>query len=233
MSSQSLSVLIPAYNEQSTIIQVLESVQAQKIDGVDFEVIVIDDGSKDDTVALLEARPDLYTHLIKQPQNGGKGAAVQAGLRRARGDFVLFQDAGLEYDPNEYDKLLAPVLRFDADIVMGSRLVASQITRVHYFWHKMGNRFITLLFNVLNNTTYTDIYSCYLLFRRTLIDPEKLRTFGWEQQAEILTIATNGAKKIFEVPISYYDRSYDEGKKVRAHHIIADLKTIITKRFTV
>lgn len=226
-----LSVIIPAFNERGTIVQVLEAVAAQRREGVEFETIVVDDGSRDGTADLVAERPDLHAMLIRLPRNGGKGTAVQAGLRAATGDYVLFQDADLEYDPADYGKLLEPVLRFDADIVMGSRLVASQITRVHYFWHKVGNRFITLLFNALNNTTYTDIYSCYLLFRRQLIDPERLRTFGWEQQAEILTVATQRAKKVFEVPISYYGRSYDEGKKIRAHHVIPVILTIITQRF--
>lgn len=226
-----LSVIIPAYNERAAIVQVLEAVAAQRHDGIEFETIVVDDGSIDGTADLVAERPDLHTKLIRQPRNGGKGMAVQAGLRAATGDFILFQDADLEYDPADFSALLEPVVRFDADIVMGSRLVASRITRVHYFWHKVGNRFITLLFNVLNNTTYTDIYSCYLLFRRSLIDPDQLRTFGWEQQAEILTLATRRAKRIFEVPISYYGRSYDEGKKIRAHHVIPVIWTIITQRF--
>lgn len=218
-----VSVIVPAYNEEATIVELLENVQAQSVEGVDFEVIVVDDGSKDRTVALLEARPELYATLIRQPANGGKGAAVKAGLGAATGDYVLFQDADLEYDPADYGRLLAPVLRFDADVVMGSRLGASPMTRVSYFWHKMGNLFITLFFNLLNNTTFTDVYSCYLLYRRTLVDPDGLRTMGWEQHAEILTKAVTGGRVFFEVPISYYGRTYEEGKKIRAHHIVSVL----------
>ena len=155
-----LSIIIPAYNEQATIVELLEKVAEQKVDGIAFEVIVIDDGSKDRTVELLEARPELYTSLVRQPQNGGKGAAVKAGLAVASGEYVLFQDADLEYDPNDYAKLFEPILRFDADVVMGSRLIASPITRVSYFWHKVGNKLITLTFNILNNTTFT-IYKKY------------------------------------------------------------------------
>jgi len=121
-------------------------------------------------------------------------------------------------------------LDFDADIVMGSRLVASPCTRVSYFWHKLGNRLITLVFNVLNNTTFTDVYSCYLLYRRELIDPKDLRADGWEQQAEILSRAVAGAKSMFEVPISYYGRTYAEGKKIKAHHAITVLWTIVVRR---
>ncbi len=227
-----LSIVIPAYNEQATIIELLEKVSEQKIEGVRFEVIVVDDGSKDKTVELLDARTELYTILIRQPRNGGKGAAVMAGLKQATGDFVLFQDADLEYDPADYVKMLDPVRRFDADIVMGSRMIGSPITRVSYFWHRVGNWLITLVFNVLNNTTFTDVYSCYLLYRRSLVDVDGLKTKGWEQQAEILTQAVGSGTRFFEVPISYYGRTYDEGKKIRAHHVIPVVWTMLTKRLS-
>lgn len=225
-----VSILIPAYNEEATILAILQAVAAQSIDGVDFEVIVIDDGSKDRTVELLEANPELYTKLIKQPRNGGKGAAVMAGMKEASGDYILFQDADLEYDPADYGKLLKPALKFDADVVMGSRFVAPEFTRVSYFWHKVGNRLITFIFNIFNNTTFTDVYSCYLMFRRTLVDPDRLQTQGWEQHAEILSKAVAAGKSFYEVPISYQGRTYDEGKKIRAHHAISVIWTIIRMR---
>jgi len=224
-----VTILVPAYNEEKTIIQVLECVNEQVVPGVSFEILVIDDGSKDSTVALLEKNPKLYTRLIKMPKNGGKGAAVKAGLAAATGDYILFQDADLEYDPTDYAKLMMPVTRFSADIVMGSRIMAPPCTRVAYFWHKVGNRLLTFVFNVLNNTTFTDIYSCYLMFRRSLIDPEELKTLGWEQQAEILTLAVKRSRVYYEVPVCYYGRTYEEGKKIRAHHIIAVIRTIIVR----
>jgi glycosyltransferase involved in cell wall biosynthesis len=225
-----VSIVVPAYNEERTIVQLLERVRAQKIAGVELEIVVVDDGSKDATIALLQRRPELYDQLIKRATNGGKGAAVRDALRAATGDYVLFQDADLEYDPGDYAQLLSPVLRLDADVVLGSRLIASPVTRVHYFWHKVGNHALTLLFNVLNNTTFTDIYTCYVLFRRSLIAWDELGTSGWEQQAEILSRLAQRAKSIYEVPISYFGRTYDEGKKIRAIHAAAVARTIVRER---
>jgi glycosyltransferase involved in cell wall biosynthesis len=225
-----ISILIPAYNEQATIIEVLEQVARQSIVDYELEIIIIDDGSKDKTVELVESRPDLYTKLIKQAKNGGKGAAVKAGLKEATGDYILFQDADLEYDPADYIKLFLPVTRFKADLVMGSRMVAPEYTRVYYFWNKVGNKVITLTFNLLNNTTFTDIYSCYLMFRRDLVNIDDIRSSGWEQHAEILSLAVHKAQNMYEVPISYHGRTHAEGKKIRAHHIFAIIWMIVKKR---
>jgi glycosyltransferase involved in cell wall biosynthesis len=215
-----ISIIIPAYNESATIVALLGEVRAQKVDGVTFEVIVIDDGSKDQTVALLEQNPSLYDRLIVQPRNGGKGAAVLAGLKAATGDYILFQDADLEYSPSEYAAMIFPITAFGAEVVMGSRFAAPKYTRIQYFSHKIGNKLITLTFNVLFNATFTDIYSCYLLYKRDLVKPDELVSFGWEQHAEILCRAVRRAKVMYEVPISYHGRSYEEGKKIRARHVI-------------
>lgn len=226
-----VSIIIPAYNEAATIIELLRKVSSQTVQGFELETIVVDDGSRDETVELLRKHPGLYTILVERKTNGGKGAAIIDGLNKATGEYVLFQDADLEYDPDDYAGLLAPIARFDADVVMGSRLIAPPITRVSYFWHKVGNRVITFLFNILNNTTFTDVYSCYLVYRRSLVEADNLRTTGWQQQAEILTLAVSRCKRIYEVPISYHGRTYEDGKKIRAHHIFGVIVTMITTAF--
>ena len=225
-----LSVIIPAYNEEATILDVLARVNEQSIEGVAMEIVVIDDGSTDRTCELLEANSDLYTRVIRLPSNSGKGAAVKAGLKQATGDYVLFQDADLEYDPADYAKLLQPVLRFRAELVIGSRMLAPPFTRVHYFWHKRANQFLTFLVNILYNTTFTDIYSGYLLCRRDLLDPDVLRASGWEQHAEILCRVAARGGTFFEVPISYNGRTYDEGKKIRARHLWPVIAMILRSR---
>jgi glycosyltransferase involved in cell wall biosynthesis len=225
-----VSVIVPAYNEEATIVEILERVNAQRIEGVELEVLVSDDGSRDRTVDLLETRPELYRRLIRAQRNGGKGAAVRRALEVATGDYVLFQDADLEYDPADYDRLLKPVLLHGADVVMGSRLTGAEIARVHYYWHRAGNRWLTWFFDVLNNTTFTDIYSGYLIYRRSLLAGHELRSEGWEQHAEILSLVVRRAKVIYEVPINYHGRTYEEGKKIRGWDALQVLGMIARMR---
>lgn len=225
-----LSVIIPAYNEVATIETVLRRVAAQAIPATEIEAIVIDDGSTDGTGDKLKALPGLYARLILRERNGGKGAAVRDGLKAATGDYILFQDADLEYDPAEYARLLRPVVEQDADVVIGSRTLAPTYVRVHYFWHLVGNKLLTLAFNALYNLTCTDIYSCYLLYRRSLLDPVELRSDGWDQHAEILCTVARRARRIYEVPVNYAGRTYDEGKKIRSWHAIGVLWMILRKR---
>jgi len=227
-----VTVLVPVYNEEKTILEILQRISAQHVEGVTFEVIVVDDGSADRTPDLLAAHPDLYAQNVRMPVNGGKGAAVRAGLHEATGDFILFQDADLEYDPADYVKLMRPVLQFDADVVMGSRVMAPEYTRVHYFWHLVGNRMITLMFNVFFNMTFTDIYSYYLMYRRDLVEPEDLRSDGWDQHAEILARVVKAADVVYEVPVSYHGRSYAEGKKIKAVHALSVFWMILRQRFS-
>jgi len=227
-----ISLIVPAHNEETTIIPLLESVQEaiNNIPDATFEVIVIDDASTDHTASLLRNNTNLYNQFIILSKQSGKGGAVLRGLEKASGDFILFQDADLEYDPRDYSKLLMPILEFDADVVVGSRLIAPQWTRVHYFWHLMGNKVITLFFNLLNNTTFSDIYSCYLVYRRSLCSPEQLKTRGWEQHGEILSIAVKNGHVFYEVPITYRGRTYEEGKKIRAIHVFKIMYTLLVSR---
>ena len=227
-----LSVVIPAYNEEATIETLLKRVSAQKFADVEVEVIVVDDGSVDETRNILNENDDLYDRLILRSSNGGKGAAVRDGLEAATGDYVLFQDADLEYDPKEYGKLLVPVREQRADAVIGSRHLAPSYVRVHYFWHLVGNRLITLIFNAFNNLTFTDIYSCYLMYRRELVNPAELKSDGWAQHAEILGLVARRGRIFYEVPVNYSGRTYAEGKKIRYWHAIAVIGMIIRKRFT-
>jgi len=227
-----ISIIVPAHNEETTIIPLLESVQEaiNNIPDATFEVIVIDDASTDQTATLLRNNTNIYDQSIILSKQSGKGGAVLRGLEKATGDFILFQDADLEYDPRDYSKLLMPILEFDADVVVGSRLIAPQWTRVHYFWHLIGNKVITLFFNLLNNTTFSDIYSCYLVYRRSLCSPEQLKTRGWEQHGEILSIAVKNGHVFYEVPITYRGRTYEEGKKIRAIHIFKIMYTLLVSR---
>lgn len=230
MTTLLVSIIIPVFNEEQTILDLLKRVRAQVVPDVAFEVIVVDDASQDESLNLLLSNSELYDQIVTLKANGGKGAAVLAGLHTSHGTFILFQDADLEYDPAEYSKLLMPVLKLKADIVIGSRLMAPQVTRVVYFWHLIGNRLLSLIFNILHNTTFSDIYSCFLLYRKTLVDPNNIHTRGWDQQAEILSRAVARAQVIYEVPISYHGRTYAEGKKIRWHHGLSVMWRILITR---
>lgn len=226
-----ISIIVPVYNEEETILEILKKINKQKIKNIKFEIIVINDGSEDDTKKILIDNVKLYDKLINRSISGGKGAAILEGMNSANGDYFLFQDADLEYDPNDYKSLIEPVQSFNADLVIGSRLTGPKITRTSYFYHKLGNIFITLLFNIFYNTSFTDIYSCYLLINKNKINLKNIRTKGWEQQAEILSQVVLRSNLHFEVPVNYYGRSYKEGKKIRPIHIFKVIFTIIYKRF--
>ena len=225
-----ISIIIPAFNEEKTIIELLERVNRQVIEDNELEIIVIDDSSTDSTKELLISNPDLYTKFISTDKNLGKGGAVKEGLKIATGSYILFQDADLEYNPREYSKIFKMIKDYNADVIIGSRFLSPEYTRVHYFFHKLGNRLITSLFNLTYNTTFTDINSCYLCCKRELIDPLKLKSNGWSQHAEILATAVNKSKIFYEVPISYSGRTFEEGKKIKARHTFSVIYMIIKKR---
>ena len=209
-----VTILIPAYNESATIIELLETVASQQLEGFALEVLVIDDGSTDGTGDLLDARPDLYTRLIKRTENGGKGAAVVNGLAEATGDYILFQDADLEYDPNEYSTLISPIISNRADVVFGSRFRGGKETRVCYFWHRMGNGFLTFLSNMFTNLNLTDMETCYKVFRREIIQSIVIEEDRFGMEPEITAKISKLNCRIYEVGISYYGRTYEEGKKI-------------------
>ena len=225
-----ISIIIPAFNEESTIIELLNSVNEQRNEDYELEIIVIDDNSTDSTRQLLQENSVLYTKLICLEKNLGKGGAVREGLKNSTGSYVLFQDADLEYNPFEYKKIFKIIDEFSADVIIGSRFLSPEFTRVHYYFHKLGNKFITGLFNLFYNTTFTDIYSCYLCFKRELIDPIKLKSNSWSQHAEILATAVKSSKIFYEVPISYSGRTFEEGKKIKARHTLSVIYMIIKKR---
>lgn len=225
-----LSVIIPSYNEANTILSILEKVNNQKNDNVDLEVIVINDGSSDKTDEVIGENQELLDVYISMDKNRGKGAAVKKGLEVAKGDYVIFQDADLEYDPNDFKKFYELLEKNSPDVVIGSRFQGSEYTKVMYFWNKIGNRVLTLFFNLLFNTTFTDIYSCYLLYKRDLVDFNNLKTNGWDQHGEILGTAVKNGNKFYEVSISYDGRTFADGKKIRARHFFKVLFTIFRKR---
>ena len=227
----SLKILIPVYNEEKTIVKILEKISISCEQIKNYEVIVVDDGSTDDTNIQLLSHPNLYSSLLTLPQNRGKGYAIIKGLENVKQGFVLIQDADLEYDPSEIPFLWNEIKKNSAEVLLTSRLSGSKTTRVHYFWHKVGNRIITLFFNICNNTTFTDIYSGYLVFDVSKINLSKLRFFGWGQQAEILTYLIKNSTKIYETPISYYGRTYEEGKKIRFTSVFKVFMAIIITRF--
>jgi glycosyltransferase involved in cell wall biosynthesis len=209
-----VSVVIPAYNEARTIRDVIRNVRAISVPGVTFELIVIDDGSTDETGALcreLGRAIDVY----ERQENSGKGAAVRRGIERASGDIVLIQDADLEYDPAEYPKLLAPILADKADAVIGSRFAGSEAHRVVYFWHMVGNKMLTLLSNVLSDLNLTDMECGYKAFRTDLLRQLRLTEDHFGFEPEIIAKLAKQRCRIYEVGVSYHGRTYAEGKKIR------------------
>ena len=230
MSNLKLSVIIPAYNEEKTIIETLKRIQITKKNKIEYEIIVINDGSKDNTLNLLKSNDELYDKLIEYENNSGKGFAVKKGIEAATGEYVIFQDADLEYDPVDFDKFIDLITNFNVDGIIGSRFVYSRFTRSHNIMNKFGNYILTFFFNVLYNTTFTDIYSCYFCFKKELLNYENLKTVGFEQHAEILCKVIKNGKYFYEVPISYNGRSHDEGKKIKFYHFFIVLFRIALER---
>ncbi len=215
-----LSIVIPAYNEGATIHLILDRVKSvELIEGITKEVIIVNDCSQDHTeeaiLSYKKANPDLPITYHKHQVNQGKGAALHTGIKEATGDYVVIQDADLEYDPEEYNILLKPIVRGAADVVYGSRFMGGRPHRILFFWHSIGNRWLTLASNIFTNLNLTDMETCYKLFRRETIQGIKLeeKRFGFEPEVTA-KISKIPKIRIYEVGISYYGRTYEEGKKI-------------------
>ncbi len=215
-----LSIVIPAYNEGPTIHRILNKVKAVVLnEGMKKEVIIVNDCSKDNTeeaiLAYRDANPELPITYYKNAVNQGKGAALHTGIEKATGDYVIIQDADLEYDPEEYNMLLKPLLSGFADVVYGSRFIGGKPHRILFFWHSIGNKWLTLASNMFTNLNLTDMETCYKVFRREIIQGIKLeeKRFGFEPEVTA-KISRIPKIRVYEVGISYYGRTYEEGKKI-------------------
>ncbi len=212
-----LSVVIPVYNECETVADLTSKVRAIDLRDIGFEIeiIIVDDGSTDGTRDILPNLESPGTSIVFHEVNQGKGAALRTGFQRASGDFVVVQDADLEYDPSEFRILLEPVIENGADVVFGSRFQTGNRHRVLYFWHSIGNRFLTLVSNMFTNINLSDMETCYKLMRRSLVAKLDLKEnrFGFEPEITAKLARIKGIK-IYEVGVSYAGRTYDEGKKI-------------------
>lgn len=219
-TNATLTIIIPVYNEERTILAVLEQVWAAELHyPLKREIIVVNDASEDKTAALVEGyikeHPQENIRLVHHAANQGKGGCIHTGIREASSDLVLVQDADLEYDPRDYNRLLQPVMEDRADVVFGSRFMGGQPHRILFFWHSLGNKFLTFLSNMFTNLNLTDMESGYKLFRREVIQsvPLQEKRFGFEPEVTAKVARIPGIR-IYEVGISYYGRSYAEGKKI-------------------
>ncbi len=212
-----LTVIMPVYNEKDTLFEIIRRVLDSPVD-LDRELVLIDDCSVDGTLDLypqIESKfPNANIRVVKHTVNQGKGAAVRTGFAEARGDIVVIQDADLEYDPQEYPKLLKPILDGRADVVYGSRFVGSEEHRVLYYWHYVGNRFLTTLSNMCTNLNLTDMETCYKVFRAEVVKSMRLRSNRFGIEPEMTAKIARGGWRVYEVGISYSGRSYEEGKKI-------------------
>tara|TARA_B100000780_G_scaffold203701_1_gene144583 strand:+ start:1550 stop:2260 length:711 start_codon:yes stop_codon:yes gene_type:complete len=212
-----ISIIIPIFNEELTILKVLKKIKEvqDNIQG-DFEILVVNDGSTDDTNKILKENKNLYDKLINININLGKGNAINEGFKSSTGDIIIIQDADLEYNPEEYQKLLTPFQKYNADVVFGSRFRSSEINRVLFFWHSIANKFITLTSNVFSDLNLTDVETGYKVFKKDIIKKINIeeKRFGFEIEITHKIANLKPKPKIFEVGISYNGRTYEEGKKI-------------------
>jgi len=224
-----LSVIMPVYNEKNTIKEIIRRVRRVDLGDIDKEIIIVDDGSTDGTRDILKIEADSSIKVCMQERNQGKGAAVRRGLEEATGDLVIIQDADLEYDPGEYVKLIAPILSGKAKVVYGSRFTGER--RNMMFWHFVGNRFLSLVTNVLYNTTLSDMETCYKLFTKEALEGINIKSNKFDMEPEITAKILKRKVRIYEVPISYVGREADEGKKITWRDGFGALWTLVKYRF--
>ncbi len=225
---RTLSVIVPVFNERSTVAEIVRRMRSVELP-IEREIVVVDDGSDDGTGAVLTQLRDSTVRVIAHPQNRGKGAAIRTGLESATGDLVLVQDADLEYDPEDWPRLLAPVLKGRARVVYGSRFTGER--RNMLFLHWVGNRFLSLITNVLYNSTLSDMETCYKLFDRRVLDGIRLHADRFDFEPESTAKVLRRGIRIYEVPISYAGRELSEGKKITWQDGVTALWTLVKYRF--
>ncbi len=223
-----LSVVVPVYNEEQTLLRIIKELKYLE-DYCKLEIIVINDGSTDTSKEIIDNNKYYISKIKHFEKNQGKGRAVIEGIRMCEGDYILIQDADLEYDPQDIKKFITKIIENEADCIMGSRFIGNERSVLH-FWHMVGNKFITSLFNILNNTAFSDIYCCYLLFKRKAVHVDNLKSLGWGQHAEILTFVIKNSIKPFEIAVKYNGRTYKDGKKIKYYNVFEVVYWIINTR---
>jgi glycosyltransferase involved in cell wall biosynthesis len=224
-----LSVVVPVYNERNTLVEILRRMRTVELpDGIEREILVVDDGSTDGTRDVLKQLGDSTVRVVMHAANRGKGAALRTGFATTSGDYVLVQDADLEYDPDDWPRLIAPILAGKARVVYGSRFTGER--RNMLFFHWVGNRFLSLVTNVLYNTTLSDMETCYKVIDRALLDQIRLTSASFDIEAEITAKILKRKVRIYEVPVSYAGREFDEGKKITWRDGLAALWTLVKYR---
>lgn len=228
--SMKLSIVIPVYNEEATLQEILQQVRSVDLSGIDKEILVVDDGSTDRSRAILDQEAEAGDlQVLFHSENRGKGAAVRTAIEQATGDLILIQDADLEYDPRDYPTLIRPIVEGRVTVVYGSRFLGPR--KAMLFWHMLGNKFLTLTTNILYNAILSDMETCYKCFRADVIQGIPLRSRRFEFEPEVTAKVLKRGHRIFEVPISYYGREYHEGKKITWRDAPVAFWTLIKYRF--